>query len=154
MPVQCCSQQRAGVERGRALVAVVTFLVYFARQLGDLLLLQRQCQGVQRVNPLEVRPCALRVFAHPVGQAGGRLQGGRGQGVLQRGLGVAAKVQGGRHKIQRAGFDAHGSTSPAARSMRHVRISGSPMSAVGSSLRMASSSAMPRPSLLALPAQS
>ena len=40
MPVQRSSEQRAGIERGRALVAVVAFLVYFARQLGDLLLLQ------------------------------------------------------------------------------------------------------------------
>ena len=41
-----------------------------------------------------------------------------------------------------------------ARSMRQVRIRGRPTSAVGSSLSIASSSAMPRPSLLALPAQS
>ena len=48
----------------------------------------------------------------------------------------------------------HGSCSPAARSRRAVRISGRPTSAVGSSLWMASSRAMPRPSLFALPAQS
>ena len=46
------------------------------------------------------------------------------------------------------------SRSPPSRSMRQVRIRGRPTRALGSSLSMASSSAMPRPSLLALPAQS
>ena len=48
----------------------------------------------------------------------------------------------------------HRSSTPAARSIRQVRIKGRPMSAVGSSLSMDSSKAMPKPSLLALPAQS
>ena len=44
--------------------------------------------------------------------------------------------------------------TPAAAIIRAVRISGKPINAVGSSLSMRSNSAMPRPSLLALPAQS
>ena len=47
-----------------------------------------------------------------------------------------------------------GTLLAAARNMRLVRIRGRPMSAVGSSLSIDSSRAMPRPSLLALPAQS
>ncbi|MNV32468.1 hypothetical protein D3C71_1238060 [compost metagenome] len=142
---------------------MVAFFVDFAGKLGDLLLLQGGCQGVQCVDAFEVGACTLGVLAHPLGQPCSRLKGGRWQGILQRDLGVAAKVEGGGHEIKRAlasararfgGGICHGSTKPAARSMRQVRIKGSPMRAVGSSLWMASSSAMPRPSLLALPAQS
>ena len=58
-------------------------------------------------------------------------------------------------KSARAFLKRVGEVQPlAARSMRQVRISGSPTRAVGSSLSIASSSAMPSPSLLALPAQS
>lgn len=103
VPVQCCSQQRAGIERGRALVAVVAFLVYFARQLGDLLLLQRQGQGVQRVNPLEVSPRALGV-SHTQWVRRAAVCRVAGQGVLQRGLGVATQSQGGGHQKQRCRF--------------------------------------------------
>ena len=112
---------------------------------------------LKRVDALEVAARALGVLAHPVGDAGRRGQRGVGQGVAQGCLWLAAKVQRCGHQVQTAGGKGgrvHGSVRPAARSMRHVRIKGRPTRAVGSSLRMASSRLMPRPSLLALPAQS
>jgi hypothetical protein len=133
---------------------MVALLVHLARQLGDLLLLQGQGQRVQVGNAL-VGAAALGVLADPVGELRRLAQRAVRQHLGQRHFGVAAKVQRGGHQVQRADLGrAHGSTSPAARSMRQVRISGRPIRAVGSSLSMASSRLMPRPSLLALPAQS
>ena len=157
VPGQGGGEQGAGVKRRRAFVAVVAFFVHFTRQFGDVLFLQGQRQRVQRVDALEVGARALGVLAHPVGDAGGRGQRGVGQGVAQGCLWLAAKVQRCGHQVQTAGGGGgrvHGSVRPAARSMRQVRIKGRPTRAVGSSLRMASSRLMPRPSLLALPAQS
>lgn len=138
---------------------MVALLVGLARQFCDLLGLQGLGQGVQCVNALQVGARAFGVFADPVGQACSGAQCSIGQDLRQRHLLVAAEVQRRGHQIERSfgGLGCsivHGSTAPAARSSWQVRISGRPISAVGSSLTMASSSAMPSPSLLALPAQS
>ena len=88
----------------------------------------------------------------------------RGEGGLWREVRTIRschrKEGAGRWSAQRVRYgcvDAHrpASTSrPTARSRRVTVISGRPISAVGSSEVMRSSSAMPRPSALALPAQS
>ena len=149
-------QQRRDERRGVELAGVVALLVHFAWQFGDVLLLQRRSQRVQGVDALEVGTAALGVLADPVGELCGTAQRAFGQHVLQGCLRVAAEVQRRGHQIERAdsGCGVHGSVRPAARSMRQVRIKGRPTRAVGSSLTMASSRLMPRPSLLALPAQS
>ena len=126
--------------------------------------LDRLQQRDQFVDTLKVGAGRFGVFANPVTQPGSHLQGALRQAVLQRGVQLAAKVQGCRHQVKRAARDwagrcRHGAhavstRTPAAASIRQVRISGSPTRAVGSSLSMRSSRAMPKPSLLALPAQS
>ena len=157
--VMACTQggeQGRGVDLGMAFAAVVPFFVDSAGQFGDVLLLQRHGEREQGVNAFEVGAAAFGVFAHPMRKLGGLAQRACRQHLGQVRLAVATEIQRGGHQVQGAGGAgrAHGSTSPAARSRRQVRIKGSPISAVGSSLSMASSKLMPRPSLFALPAQS
>ena len=137
----------------------------FARQLGNVLCLYGLRQGVKSINALEVGAGAFGVLTDPVCELAGNAQRAFGQGLGQRSLAVTAEIQRCGHQIKRAvgGSGAgvwcccwfgHGKTTPAARSIWQVRISGRPTNAVGSSLVNASSKAMPRPSLLAEPAQS
>ena len=150
MSCQYGGQQRARVE----LAAVVPFFVHRVRQLLDVELLQWLGQRHQCVNALEVSAGAFGVFTHPMTQLGGCHQGALGQNVLQRCGGRTAKIQRGWHQ-QQATFVAHaGTRMPNSRSKAQVRIKGRPIKLVGSSLSMRSSKAMPKPSLLALPAQS
>ena len=156
--LQCSCQKGAGIE----LPAVVPFFMDFARQFLQVLCLQRLLQGHEFMHTFQKSARAFGVFADPVGQSGGHGDGAGRQAVFQWGLRGAAEVQWAGHQVQGAeagcGFSFHGvchsKGMPAARSIRQVRIKGRPTSAVGSSLSMDSSKAMPRPSLLALPAQS
>ena len=158
MSGQCCCQQRFGVKYRRTFVAVVAFFMGFTWQLCNVLGLDGCSQRKEGVNALEVGAGRFGVFADPVGQRGGAAQRAFGQYFSQCRLAVTAKIERSWHQIKGSSFlfssVAHGSTTPAARSNWQVRISGRPISAVGSSLTMASSKAMPRPSLLAEPAQS
>jgi hypothetical protein len=118
-------------------------------QLADV----RVAQRVGIVELLEVGARRARGLDDEVAQAGGDRLCLRGQEVCPR----CVLAQGHRDQVEvpaRHGVAAHGSCTPAVRSMRARAISGRPISAVGSSPRIASSSAMPRPSDLALPAQS
>ncbi len=118
-------------------------------QLADVGLAQR----VGIVELLEVGARRARRLDHEVAQAGGDRLRLRGQEVRPRR--VLAERDG--HEVEAAALRpglAHGSATPAARSMRESAISGRPISAVGSSPLIASSRVMPRPSDLALPAQS
>ena len=130
-----------------------------AGQFDDLKVLHRGGKTVCGVHPLQERPCALCILGNPVDQARRDLDGviGQQQPQWHRILRAASEVQRRWHEKQRAfgrSRGAHRMDTPAARSMWQVRISGSPTSAVGSSLSIASSRLMPKPSLLALPAQS
>ena len=152
-------QQGARVGAGVARSTVVAFFVHCAWQLGNLLLLQRERERVQGVDAFQIGAGAFGVLADPVRGARSCDQRAGRERLLQRRLRLAAEIKGRRDQQQPAAggarrLAAHGSTNPAARSMRQVRIKGRPISAVGSSLTMASSKAMPSPSLLALPAQS
>ena len=136
---------------------VVPLLVHFARQGGNLQLLQWRRQWHDGIHTLEQGARGLGVFGDPVAQARHLLKRGLGQHVGdRRQRRFAAEVQRRWHQIQGA---AHAvaparTGTPAARSRLTVLIRGSPTSAVGSSLCRRASRAMPRASLLALPAQS
>ena len=153
VPLQGCCQQWFAIKAR----LVVAFFVHMAGQFGDALLGQRCDQWVRLAHTLEEGAGALGVLAHPMLNAGGGGQGGAGQHFGDRGLLRAAKVEWRGHQKQApwCGLGGvHNSFTPAWRNMRAVRIKGSPIKAVGSSLSMDSSRAMPKPSLLALPAQS
>ena len=153
-------QQRPGIK----LACSLAFFIPIAGQLLQHQRLQRQQQRHLLTNAFEVGPSRFGVFTNPVGQSGRYLYRAQGQAVLQVGLRFAAEIQRRGHQIQptrhrpvwRRWPVAHtpSTRTPAASSMRQVRISGSPTSALGSSLSIRSSKAMPSPSLLALPAQS
>ena len=164
VPIQSWLQQRAPSRRRHGFAAA------FARprQFGDLNGLQRQCQRHKRAYALEEGACAARVFGRPMLQGRCAAHHSFGQHLAQVGF-FGAQVQGVGHQQQRAcaqssarsstRVDAHtnraaSGSMPARRSNWLVRMSGKPISAVGSSLWMAASSAMPRLSLFALPAQS
>ena len=111
--------------------------------------LQRRASGVHLVDALEVGARRLGVLADPVRQAG------RGRAACRRAARrPAAPAPRSRNPAARGPGRAcrcaaiTAPSTPAARSMRQVRISGRPTRAVGSSLSIASSRAMPRPSLL------
>ena len=132
---------------------MVTFLVQYTRQLAQAQLLEGSRQRVQRANTLEVGARRLGVFTYPVGELRGLAHRALGHHVLQGRLRVAPEIERCRNQEQ-APRCCHNSLTPAARSIRLVRINGRPTRADGSSLSIDSSSVIPRPSLLALPAQS
>ena len=140
---------------------MVAFFVHLARQFGDLHGLYRNAQRVDRINAFEVGAGGFGVFTHPVRNRGGGTQGGIGQGLANIGQDIAAEIQRRRYQEQAPARQAryrHQALPkigiPAARSMRAVSINGRPTKALGSLLSMRSSRAIPKPSLLALPAQS
>ena len=128
------------------------------RRVGaDLLdrdLLQRQ----RRRERLQELPRGLRVLDDEMREVARHRDGARGQHVLGRDdaeqIGHEKEPAGHRfdraHAAQRGG----GTGMPAMRSSAQSRISGSPISAVGSSLAILSNSAMPSPSDFTEPAQS
>jgi hypothetical protein len=151
VPLQRRSQQRACVEAA----GVVALLVDFARQLDDVLFAQGPRQRVRLGNAIQAGASSLGVLADPVRDRGRLCQRSVGHDLGERHLLATAEVQRGRHQEQPAALGrVHRMRTPAARSMRQVRIKGRPTKAVGSSLSMACSNAMPSPSLRALPAQS
>ena len=140
---------------------VVPLFMDFARQFDDLHGLYRHAQRMDRIDAFEIGAGGLGVFTHPVRKRGGGTQGGIGQSLAHIGQDIAAEIQRRRYQEQAPARQArlrHQTLPkigmPAARSMRAVSINGRPTKALGSLLSMRSSRAIPRPSLLALPAQS
>ena len=156
MPLQGGGDQCTGFGARGCLREVVTFLVRFAWQLLYVLLLQGHRQLHHGIHALEEGSAAFGVFADPMGDACCGLHGMGRQHISQWRIGGAAEVKrgGDEKEPSLANVFTHGRMAPAARNRRAVRMRGSPISAVGSSLSMASSKVMPRSSLLALPAQS
>ena len=151
-------QQRARIE----LALVVALFVHLVGQFLQGHGLQGLAQRVGFGDAFEVGAGGFGVFTDPVLERRGDGQRPGGHDLVECDLSVAAKIQWGRYQVQsaergrvhalaRVGVS---NWMPAARSIRLVRIKGKPTKAVGSSLSMASSRAMPSPSLLALPAQS
>ncbi len=115
-------------------------------QFHDVDLPDRQC----RRQRLQERARGLGVFHDEVGEAAGHGHRVRRQHVLGRD--EAEQI---RHHEKAAQSHERASTlTPATRSMRVSRMSGRPISAVGSSLSMLSKRAMPSASERTLPAQS
>ena len=141
---------------------MVTLFVPCTRNFPDIQTLQRLCQRLHFIDPLEQGAKGPGVFAHPVLQPRHVLQRGQGQHVGDGWQWRAApKIQRRRNQIKTAFHDTScGATdvgrtiTPAVRNSPQVRINGRPINAVGSSLSMLAIRAMPRPSLLMLPAQS
>ena len=153
MPLQGNSQQRFGIE----IPQVIPLFMHLPRQLGDLLALDGCQQGHQHIHPFQVGAGGLGVFTDPMAELGGDFQGPHGHNLFQCRVAVTAKIQrcGDQEQATKGrGGRAHKIRMPAARIIWQVRIKGNPTSAVGSSLSIESSSAIPSPSLLALPAQS
>ena len=150
--------QRGGKQGARVKAAlVVAFFVHLARQFHQGLCLNWRCQRHYFAYAFEVGAGRFGVFTNPVLQRRGHAQRLQGHGIFQWALLRAPKVQRRGHQIQAAVRRAHAPPSkgrPAARNMLLSRISGKPTRDVGSSLSMLCSSAIPRPSLLQLPAQS
>ena len=151
------NHQVAGVKAA----VVVAIFVYLAWKLDDVHGLYRHAQRVDCINAFEVGAGGFGVFTNPVRERCGGTQAGIGQGLAQIGHHVATEIQrrGDQKQAPACRACARHPTLPrigipAARSMRAVSISGRPTKALGSLLSMRSSSAIPKPSLLALPAQS
>src|SRR6185295_14071276 len=122
--------------------------------------LNRLRERADGVDALQKRARRLRVLAQPVAQPRGDTQRAERQAIAEVGRGLAgADVERVRNEKERSAHrqsvraPASGSI-PARRSSSQVRINGRTTRAVGSSLPTLSTSAIPRVSILALPAQS
>src|SRR5690606_21334690 len=130
--------------------AVQNGVVQLLRKLANVQFAQRHgmAQGFQ------AGAGGFRILHDIMLQLAGNFTGGDGQPVLPGARFVAGAGKADGQEVKRAGFCcAHGRLTPSARSMRESSMSGRPTSAFGSSPRIWSSRAMPRPSDWALPAQ-
>ena len=123
------------------------FRAWRGRELPDVQFAHRQ----RVFEALQFRACGFRVLDDEVAEPAGQLADPGGVGECPIAFAQACRYE---KQGPAMSVGVHGSWIPSLRSIDDRAIRGKPMSAFGSSPRSASSKVIPKPSTLALPAQS